>query len=283
MLAEVKAGGAAAADRYKAWLWDSDRSAGRLESGVVGHLNGAHWRAWTADGADAAHQNSRLSHWKEQMSTMQSAATDGRQGGQGGQGEQEQREASEAAEAAEAGEAGGHGEAGEEGEEVEEGEAGEAPGDARACSPPTPRSPPALPPTTGLLPIVSVILPIHNGESWLDGCLEALLAQTHLVQTEAGPAPAGLPCMELSAFDDGSSDCTWERLETHWRPRLQERGWRVTTGRGGAPPGGCGLAKNRAVAASCGEWLCFQDVCRGLRRGSFNFRRGGISQSARWN
>ena len=30
------------------------------------------------------------------------------------------------------------------------------------------------------LPTISVILPVHNGERWLDGCLASLLAQTIL-------------------------------------------------------------------------------------------------------
>ena len=77
--------------------------------------------------------------------------------------------------------------------------------------------------------VVSVILPVHNGESWLDSCLGSLLRQSALGQP-------GLR-LQLSAFDDGSSDGTC-----------------AATG------GGCGFAKNRAVAQSSGGWLCFQDV-----------------------
>lgn len=66
--------------------------------------------------------------------------------------------------------------------------------------------------------------------------------------------------IELSAYDDGSTDESWHRLLTWWAPYLRQRGWLVTLGRGTPPARGCGHAKNRAVAQSSGEWLCFQDV-----------------------
>lgn len=117
-------------------------------------------------------------------------------------------------------------------------------------------------------PLISVILPIHNGEAWIDGCLSALLAQTLLDPSHAHwesvlrPAERNTPnqLIELSAFDDGSSDGTWSKLE-EWAPRLAAAGWRVVLSSSGMSVGsGCGNAKNRAVAVSSGEWLCFQDV-----------------------
>ena len=100
--------------------------------------------------------------------------------------------------------------------------------------------------------VVSVILPVHNGESWLDSCLGSLLRQSALGQP-------GLR-LQLSAFDDGSSDGTWAALQS-WAPRLEAAGVAVVLGRSGAATGGgCGFAKNRAAAQSSGEWLCFQDV-----------------------
>ena len=99
---------------------------------------------------------------------------------------------------------------------------------------------------------VSVILPVHNGESWLDSCLGSLLRQSVLGQPGVR--------LQLSAFDDGSSDGTWAALQS-WAPRLEAAGVAVVLGRSGAATGGgCGFAKNRAVAQSSGEWLCFQDV-----------------------
>ena len=99
---------------------------------------------------------------------------------------------------------------------------------------------------------VSVILPVHNGESWLDSCLGSLLRQSVLGQPGVR--------LQLSAFDDGSSDGTWAALQS-WAPRLEAAGVGVVLSRSGAATGGgCGFAKNRAVAQSSGEWLCFQDV-----------------------
>ena len=98
--------------------------------------------------------------------------------------------------------------------------------------------------------LVSVILPVHNGGRWIDTCLSALLRQT---------AIQSVP-LELSAFDDGSSDDSWSLMQA-WAPRLEHAGVRVVLGRSGAATGGgCGFAKNRAVAQSSGAWLCFQDV-----------------------
>ena len=105
---------------------------------------------------------------------------------------------------------------------------------------------------------VSVILPVHNGERWIDGCLESVLAQSVLCE----PSRAGSPSvtLQLSAFDDGSTDGTWSVLQ-RWVPRLEAAGVHVVLGRSGATTGGgCGFAKNRAVAQSSGAWLCFQDV-----------------------
>ncbi|KAL1520556.1 hypothetical protein AB1Y20_022132 [Prymnesium parvum] len=108
-------------------------------------------------------------------------------------------------------------------------------------------------PPDGSVPLVSVILPVHNGEAWLDECLHALLAQTFLSRHERWS-------LELSAFDDGSSDGSWPKL-TAWAAPLHAHGIRTRLGRSGAARGGgCGYAKNRAVRQSRGAWLCFQDV-----------------------
>lgn len=101
---------------------------------------------------------------------------------------------------------------------------------------------------------------MHNGEAWIDGCFEALLRQTVLAP-EASPAGCRRSVeLELSAFDDGSADGSWAAL-VGWRPRLEAAGIAVVLSRSGASSGGgCGFAKNRAVAQSTGDWLCFHDV-----------------------
>ncbi len=97
---------------------------------------------------------------------------------------------------------------------------------------------------------VCVVLPVHNGEQWLDGCLGSLLRQTAL-------ATAGVS-VSLSAYDDGSTDGTWAALQ-RWAPKLEAAGVHAVLGQSGAATGGgCGFAKNRAVAQSSSGWLCFQ-------------------------
>ena len=317
LLAEVKMRGVGAANRYHAYVWDdlprqSSFSANGSqgggtssidEYGVVGHLNGAHWRAWTDDAQQtdehgAPLHNSRALHWQRSL-----AALDQREMLTDGVSEEEARSRTrspwhEAGSDAERPCRGTEAHADESDERVvcesidggnerlsaSQDDARQVLGLVGAAAMITESEDASLehteasrinplPHACELLtvhPLVTVILPVHNGEAWLDGCIGALLAQTwvrrHGLDTLRGDAcieddghcHAGL--VELSAYDDGSSDATWERLSSYWAPHLRAMGWRVVLGRGDAPPGGCGHAKNRAVWQSSGEWLCFQDV-----------------------
>ena len=112
------------------------------------------------------------------------------------------------------------------------------------------------------LPTVSICIPVHNGvvaiegsdQTWLDACLESVLTQTY-----KGP-------LEVSIFDDASDDETGQAIRA-WTPRLEAAGVSVVASgsRWGdallaTPAGGIGVAKNRAVRQSTGEFLCFLDV-----------------------
>jgi hypothetical protein len=112
------------------------------------------------------------------------------------------------------------------------------------------------------LPVVSICIPVHNGlvaiagseHTWLDACLESVLAQTY-----EGP-------LEVSIFDDASDDGSCEAIRA-WTPRLEAGGVAVVSsgsrwgdGSPAAPAGGIGVAKNRAVRQSTGAFLCFLDV-----------------------
>ena len=46
--------------------------------------------------------------------------------------------------------------------------------------------------------VVSVILPVHNGEHWIDGCLESLLAQSVLSRPQTPPVTLQLSAFELT-------------------------------------------------------------------------------------
>ncbi|XP_038127850.1 UDP-GlcNAc:betaGal beta-1,3-N-acetylglucosaminyltransferase-like protein 1 isoform X1 [Cyprinodon tularosa] len=95
---------------------------------------------------------------------------------------------------------------------------------------------------------VSVIMPVHNASCWLEECLQAVFHQDF-----AGS-------MELSVFDDASTDDSRKVLES-WRQRMEDRGISVViSGHDSSQPRGVGFAKNKAVAQSSGRYLCFQDA-----------------------
>lgn len=94
---------------------------------------------------------------------------------------------------------------------------------------------------------VSVILPVHNAEPWLDECLRSVLQQDFE------------GTMELSVFNDASKDKSGAIIEK-WRVKLEDSGVHVIIGGHDSPsPRGVGYSKNQAVAQSSGSYLCFLD------------------------
>mmetsp|Transcript_73178 Transcript_73178/g.136758 ORF Transcript_73178/g.136758 Transcript_73178/m.136758 type:complete len:351 (+) Transcript_73178:111-1163(+) len=99
----------------------------------------------------------------------------------------------------------------------------------------------------GRLPLVSVILPCHNGAHWLQACLESIALQQYRP-------------LELSFWNDASVDESGAVLEASL-PMLHAAGISTTLGAtNGSQPLGCGAAKNSAVRQSLGAYLCFQDA-----------------------
>ncbi|CAN9509977.1 unnamed protein product [Ophioblennius macclurei] len=95
---------------------------------------------------------------------------------------------------------------------------------------------------------VSIIMPVYNASCWLDECVQAIVHQDF-----SGS-------MELSVFDDASTDDSRKVLEG-WRERLEARGISLlVSGHGSEQPKGVGFAKNKAISQSHGEYLCFQDA-----------------------
>jgi GT2 family glycosyltransferase len=88
--------------------------------------------------------------------------------------------------------------------------------------------------------VVSVIMPIRNGERWLHDQLEALSAQTY-------DAP-----WEVVAVDDGSTDGSRRMLED-WQHKLPLR---ITET---ADRSGINVARNTGRRFACGELLAFCD------------------------
>ncbi|KAG8193532.1 hypothetical protein JTE90_003743 [Oedothorax gibbosus] len=94
---------------------------------------------------------------------------------------------------------------------------------------------------------VSVVVPVHNAEEWLEECLQSVLDQDFT------------GTMELSAYNDASTDGSQEILDA-FSDRLNERDILCTLSGGMGKPGGVGYAKNNAVKQSHGEYLCFLDA-----------------------
>ncbi|XP_057392555.1 UDP-GlcNAc:betaGal beta-1,3-N-acetylglucosaminyltransferase-like protein 1 isoform X3 [Balaenoptera acutorostrata] len=94
---------------------------------------------------------------------------------------------------------------------------------------------------------VSVILPVHDAELWLDECLGSVLQQDF----EGS--------MELSIFNDASKDKSMTIIEK-WKEELEGSGILVVIGGHDSPsPRGVGYSKNQAIAQSSGSYLCFLD------------------------
>ncbi|XP_038228222.1 UDP-GlcNAc:betaGal beta-1,3-N-acetylglucosaminyltransferase-like protein 1 isoform X3 [Dermochelys coriacea] len=94
---------------------------------------------------------------------------------------------------------------------------------------------------------VSVVLPVHNTECWLDECLKSIVEQDFE------------GTMELSVFNDASKDNSINIIEK-WKLKLEDVGIRVVIdGHDSPQPQGVGFAKNQAVIQSSGTYLCFLD------------------------
>jgi cellulose synthase/poly-beta-1,6-N-acetylglucosamine synthase-like glycosyltransferase len=89
------------------------------------------------------------------------------------------------------------------------------------------------------LPLASVIMPVRNGEAFIDEALRSLLAQTY-------------PNLEIIVVDDGSTDRTYALAEAH-APRV--RCIRHASGSGSAS-----APRNTGLRHCAGEYICFLDA-----------------------
>ncbi|XP_075979747.1 queuosine-tRNA galactosyltransferase-like [Anticarsia gemmatalis] len=96
---------------------------------------------------------------------------------------------------------------------------------------------------------ISIIIPVYNGERWIDSCMKSIASQT-LIKTDVK--------LELAIYNDGSNDGTQHLLEK-WKEYFTSLG--VTFAfLSGTKSKGVGAAKNSAVKISTGRFLCFQDI-----------------------
>jgi glycosyltransferase involved in cell wall biosynthesis len=85
-------------------------------------------------------------------------------------------------------------------------------------------------------PLVSVIIPVYNGERFVGEAIASALAQDYQP-------------LEILVADDGSTDNSAANAHSNAGVTVLE-----------LPHGGVSIARNAAVAASRGEWLAFLDA-----------------------
>ena len=85
-------------------------------------------------------------------------------------------------------------------------------------------------------PLVSVIIPVFNGERFLNAAIESVLGQDYQP-------------LELIVVDDGSTDGTPAIIRQYPRARCLSQ-----------PNQGHGPAKNAGLTAACGEFIAFLDA-----------------------
>lgn len=96
---------------------------------------------------------------------------------------------------------------------------------------------------------ISVVIPVHNGEKWIENCMKSIARQT-IFKTETK--------VEIVVHNDGSSDKSQELLE-NWCRYFANRDVPFVISKS-ITSRGVGAAKNAAVKRSSGEFLCFQDI-----------------------
>uniref|UniRef100_H2Z4W0 Glycosyltransferase 2-like domain-containing protein n=1 Tax=Ciona savignyi TaxID=51511 RepID=H2Z4W0_CIOSA len=96
-------------------------------------------------------------------------------------------------------------------------------------------------------PLVSLIIPVYNGEQWVESCFQSILEQTW-----KGP-------LEVCVFNDGSTDQSMDKINSYGE-KLTARGIQLNIHSMFPEPKGCGFAKNRCVERSKGNYLCFLDI-----------------------
>lgn len=95
---------------------------------------------------------------------------------------------------------------------------------------------------------MSVVIPVHNAEKWLDEALESIQNQTWKES------------LELSIYNDACNDGSLELIRK-WKPVLEADGIGIVLGHNKTgPPKGVGYAKNQAIQQSHGKYLCFFDA-----------------------
>jgi glycosyltransferase involved in cell wall biosynthesis len=86
------------------------------------------------------------------------------------------------------------------------------------------------------VPLVSVVIPIFNGERFIAAAIASARGQDH-------------PAVEIIVSDDGSTDASFAEAERAGADRILQ-----------GPNGGPAAARNRALEVVRGEYVCFLDA-----------------------
>lgn len=89
-------------------------------------------------------------------------------------------------------------------------------------------------------PLVSVVIPVYNGERWIERCLSSVTAQTYAN-------------LEIIVVDDGSKDRSGEICDDVASSDERVRVFHQSNG-------GVNAARRKGVANATGEWLMFVDA-----------------------
>ena len=90
------------------------------------------------------------------------------------------------------------------------------------------------------MPLVSVVMPVFNGEMWLTEAIDSILAQT-------------FTDFELLIVDDGSRDSSAEIIRGYEKRDERIRFFQLECNSGTA------VARNHAIAASIGTYITYMD------------------------
>ncbi|KAK4872452.1 hypothetical protein RN001_014481 [Aquatica leii] len=96
---------------------------------------------------------------------------------------------------------------------------------------------------------VSIIVPVHNGEPYINRCFKSILAQTAL----------NVINMEVCVCNDASTDNS-DAVLKQWSKILKQENIPLLIYTNSGQPCGVGYSKNKAVSLSNGKYLCFQDI-----------------------
>src|SRR3712207_3352824 len=88
------------------------------------------------------------------------------------------------------------------------------------------------------MPLISVIIPVYNGEKTIQETIESVLNQT-------------FPSFELIVINDGSHDSTLDIVSSIKDPRIKVFSY---------PNAGLSASRNRGISVACGEYVSFIDA-----------------------